>query len=77
MSKMGRPPRLYTVTTHDLADGRIVSDTPYVGLYQLSIGIGISEPLVCRMLAALGGEFQRKRELEDGSVLVDHVRRVG
>jgi len=73
---MGRPPKLYTVTTTDLGDGQIVAETPYVGLQQLSIGLGITETLVGRMLSTLGGEFMRKRELEDGTVLVDHVRRV-
>lgn len=76
MSKMGRPPKLYTVTTTNLGTGKVVAEEPFVGLQSLAAYLGVRETLVGTMLSTLGGEFMRKREMEDGTVLVDHVQRV-
>jgi hypothetical protein len=76
MAKMGRPPRLYVLTTTREGDARCLREAPFVGIRALSAALQMNEALVGQMLSVLGGEFSRKRAEPDGSVLVDHVQRV-
>lgn len=76
MPRMGRPPKLYVLTTTRIGDPSYRVEQPFAGIRSLSNALNLSDAIISQMLVALGGEFTRKRETEGGHVLLEHVKRV-